>query len=112
MSSFKLTSKLTKEAVINLNYADKTYLLILKWIKAQLSHIGNERADEAALALETGDLLPFSLKIVTNNLKAGFMKSWQEKWLNKTDCRQTKQWFPTVHKQHTDRKHLSKYGNK
>ncbi len=82
---------------------------------------GNERADEAAktatldVSLETGDTPALSIKIVKNNLKAGFLKFWQERWLNRTECRQTKQWCPIVQKQlshqvlYTDRKQFSRY---
>ncbi len=86
-----------------------------------MDHIGNKRADEAAkngaldVSLETGDVPALSIKIVKNNLKAGFYESWQGRCLNRKDYRQTKQWFPTVQKQlsyqvlHTDRKQFSRH---
>ncbi len=82
MASYKETSKLTKEAVIKLNEARKTNFVSLKWIKAHEGHIGNERADEAAktgaldVSLEI-DVPALLIKIVKNNLKAGFYESWQ-----------------------------------
>ncbi len=121
MASYKQTSKLTKEAVLKLNDAGKSNFVTLKWIKAHEGHIGNERADEAAkngalnVSLETGDAPALSIKIVKNNLKAGFYETWQGRWLSRKDCRQTKQWFPSVKKQlsyqvlHTERKQFSKY---
>ena len=120
VASYKQTSKLTKEAVLKLNEASMTNQVTLKWIKAHVGHIGNKRADEAAkngtlvVSLETGDMPALSLKTVKNHLKSGFLKSWQERWLKQNDCRQTKQWFPTIQKQlshqvlNTDRKQFSR----
>ncbi len=73
-------SKLTKEVVLELNEASAINRVTLKWIKAHVGHIGNERADEAAkdgaldVSLETGDTPALSIKIVKNNLKAGFFQ--------------------------------------
>ncbi len=86
-ASYKQTSRLTKETVLKLNEASAINKVTLKWIKAHVGHIGNERADEAAtkgaleVSLETEDTPVLSLKIVKNNLRAGFLKSWQERWL-------------------------------
>ena len=94
LTSYKQTSKQTKRAVIKLNCASKTNLLTLKWIKAHVGHIGNERANEAAkmgtldASLEMRNLPALSQKS-QNNLKARFMQSWQERWLNRTNCKQT-----------------------
>ncbi len=121
LASYKQTSKLTKDAVLKLNEASAINRVTLKWIKSHVGHIGNEKADEAAKigalddTLETGDIPALSLKIVKNNLKSGFYKSWQERWSRRKDCRQTKQWFPTIQKQlshqvlYTDRRQYSRY---
>ncbi len=84
MASNKQTLKLTKEAVLDLNEASTTNLLTLKWIKAHVGHIGNERDDEATkigaldVSLEQGISQHSWKEVVKNNLRAGFLKSWQE----------------------------------
>ena len=46
-----------------------------------MGHLGNERADETAktgtldVSLKKGDISALALKIVKNNLKAGFLKA-------------------------------------
>ncbi len=122
MASYKQTSRLTKETVLKLNKASAINKVTLKWIKAHVGYIRNKRADEAAkkgtldVSLETGDTPAVLIKIVKNNLKTGFLKSWQERWLKRNDCRQTKQWFPTIQKQlshqvlYTDRKQFTHNG--
>ena len=107
-------SKLVYQAVKALNNAARLLdRLTIRWVKAHVDkskeHRGNFPADktakEGALALDTKSLvhpddLPLpSLQTQKAKIYAYFVKEWNRRWENNVhqpECRQTKQWFPTI----------------
>jgi ribonuclease HI/retron-type reverse transcriptase len=118
LASSRVTSKFTKEAIIALNDASISNEVYLRWIKAHVGIPGNEEADKLAKIGSKGthldeDLPLVSHKLVKGLLKARFYEQWNIRWQNSDDCRQTKQWFPSInpnlshHVVMLDRKHFS-----
>ncbi len=102
LTSCTISSKLVAEAIELLNRAGEQNFITLHWIKAHAGHPGNERADEIAkMGAQDRSLLgtdrpnvPSSM--IKRSLKGKFTKKWNDLWQARIDCRQTKQWFPTV----------------
>ena len=84
-----------------LNAASGTNTITLRWIKSHKGYLGNETADEAAkegalnanLAVTDPPLIPEA--VIKRKFKEAFHTKWLTYWNNRTDCRQTKIWFPT-----------------
>ena len=95
-------SHLVEETIQALNEAGAHLNIQLTWVKAHAGHVGNELADRAAKASTTRIGLPpgDAPRPPTSQLKAVFKekihKRWMTSWTARTDCRQTKQWFPEV----------------
>jgi ribonuclease HI len=86
-----------------LNSASEGNFVRLRWIKAHVGYQGNELADELAKAgaLDPSlqiDVTPPSTNSIKRLIAEGFERIWNDKWKARTDCRQTKQWFPTTNK--------------
>ena len=82
-----------------LNNIGATRSVTLKWIKAHAGHLGNEKADAAAkLGCEATRItqVPVATQVVKTVTKSCFMKQWSMRWQQRTDCRQTKLWFPKL----------------
>lgn len=71
----------------------------LKWIKAHVGHIGNERADDLArLATKGVECLELDapLTFVKLSLEHTTLNNWRDEWENSTNGKWTKVFFPTL----------------
>ncbi len=91
------------DTVAALNQAAQNNVIHLRWVKGHCGIIGNERADvlvkEGALdplqeAVQIKKKLPPS--IIKSLHREGLECRWNKYWQSRTDCHQTKQWFPTI----------------
>ena len=82
-----------------LNGIGATRQVTLKWIKAHAGHLGNEIADAAAkhgCDIALCETTPVANQIIKAKAKAHYDNLWEERWKQRSDCRQTKLWFPSV----------------
>ncbi len=108
LASHVVSSELVSKTIDTLNEIGKNNSVTLHWIKAHVGHPGNEAADKAAKngaqdrSLISGDLPNAPMTMVKNLLKDASLQKWDEYWQAQTECRQTKQWFPSTdkHKSH------------
>jgi hypothetical protein len=99
-----VSSSLVLNCIGALNRASETSSLTIRWVKAHVGHLGNERADMLAKAGASNPTLcaldcprvPESC--VKTRLKARFEELWKNTWEKRGDCRQTKHWFPAPDK--------------
>ncbi len=104
ISNHWISSKLVKSTVTALNAAGQNNYVNFHWVKAHVGHPGNEKADALAKqgstdrSLLSADLPAVSQNAIKANLHTRFEEAWTKAWQSRTDCRQTKQWFPTVNK--------------
>ena len=103
LNKTKIKSELVLETRQALAKAGQVNRITLKWVKAHKGHEGNERADELAklganpqTLCEDTPNIPESL--IKMRFKRKFRSLWQEYWTNRHDCRQTKQWLPTINR--------------
>jgi len=100
----RIFSNLVKSTVEELNQVGQTNFIHLKWIKAHVGIEGNEKADELAkygaqdLGSLAGDLPAAPNNAIKKSIKDGFDSLWNLRWQNRNDCRQTKHWFPVLHR--------------
>jgi ribonuclease HI len=92
-----------EKAVTALDSASKGNFVKLRWVKAHVGYVGNELADELAKAgaldpTTQFDTIPPSTSSIKRLAAEGFERIWDNQWKARTDCRQTKQWFPSINK--------------
>ncbi len=104
VASFRISSRLVKETVDLLNEVGGKNLLTLHWIQAHAGHSGNEKADQLAkkgasdLSLWGSEVIDAPLSHVKSVFRGKVDELWSSIWNRRPDCRQTKQWFPTVNR--------------
>ena len=97
------SSRTVERCIQHLNRAAGLASVKLRWVRAHVGHPGNERADElaktGAMAMFQGTIripsLPTSPALIRLECKKLLLAKWTERWQARSDCRQTKQWFPT-----------------
>ena len=104
LAKYTVNSNQVKSAILALNLAaDCNNFIHIRWVKAHVGHPGNEKADTLAkrgaemVDLETEKpLRPHSC--TKRLIREGFERHWNSVWTMRSDCRQTKHWFPTIDK--------------
>lgn len=86
--------------MVALNDAGEHNSITLNWIKAHADHPGNEKADKlakegASRSEDNIDGPNISEATCRSMVRKAFEDKWQALWWGRTDCRQTKQWFPS-----------------
>ena len=100
LSSNSVSSAVVRETIGYLRRAATRNGVNLRWVKAHVGHEGNEKADELAKEGATNPQLlvddpPLLAKTVAKRtITEGFYEIWKRTWQARTDCRQTKIWFP------------------
>ncbi len=95
-------SQLVLDTVAALNQAARNNVIHLRWVKGHCGIIGNERADvlakEGALdpLREAAQIPKLPPSVIKSLHRDGLERRWNEHWQSRTDCRQTKQWFPSI----------------
>ena len=99
-----VNSKVVQDAVESLNLLDNSNQITLRWVRAHVGHRGNEKADDLAKIgstdtnLLTDQSSDMSLKVLKSTINDKIRQRWQVVWSNRSDCRQTKIWFPRIDK--------------
>ena len=101
LGCYHIKSKLVLDTHRVLTKASEINTVILRWVKAHVGHDGNELADELAKkGTESTTICSDAPKVPESMIKQRFRKSfdnhWQNRWSQRTDCRQTKHWMPTI----------------
>lgn len=97
ISNDSTTSKTVLETINLLNEVGKKITLNLRWIKAHVSHQGNEMADtlaKTATTLTSKKLTYLSTAYIKNKIRENTYKVWDEKWTSTDKYRQTKLFMP------------------
>ena len=95
-------SQLVLDTIAALNQAARNNIIHLRWVKGHCGIISNERADvlakEGALdpLREAAQILKLPPSVIKSLHREGLERRWNEYWQSRTDCCQTKQWFPTI----------------
>ncbi|MEO0337460.1 MAG: ribonuclease H family protein, partial [Pseudomonadota bacterium] len=103
VNNSRVKSKLVLSTQRELCQASELNNVLLRWVKAHVGHSGNESADllakEGAAEQPVCDGAP---KIPESMIKLRFKRTfdtyWQQRWDQRLDCRQTKQWMPQISK--------------
>ena len=107
LARVRTTSKLVLDTKLALNAAARDNRITIMWIKAHKGYFGNEMADERARkGAQDPALIPIDRPLIPDcmiklRFKRGFNKLWQQYWLSRPDCRQTKLWMPEISKKHS-----------
>ena len=103
-----IQSRTVYECVQLLNELGKDREIVLRWVRAHVGHLGNEIADELAKRgtqeIEEGPepFLPVPDSFHKDCVRKALAKEWSKKWNERKDCRQTKIWFPEVHRRRSE----------
>ena len=103
LTSNTITSRQVLNTDIILKEACVNNKITLHWVKAHVNHMGNERADSLAKIATTSSDVPtgngvplLSSKCMRETMREKVVAYWQRTWENRTDCRQTKMFFPVI----------------
>lgn len=106
LKKVQIKSKVVKSCILELNKLSQRKSVEIKWVKAHFDHTGNELADALAkngTTMQMEEQIPPPLKVATRKLEMATFKAWNQRWIQSHDCRQTKQWFPTLDKSKSER---------
>ena len=97
----EVTSKLVRSCTEVLRTAKENHRIAIRWIKGHAEHSGNELADMLAKK-GTGKTttaepsVPIPGTVVKQYLNDHYAMSWQNRWNDGGQCRQTKLFYPRV----------------
>ena len=97
-----IKSSLVLECFRKLNNLGSRNKVTIQWIKAHCGHLGNEEADSLAkmgaeqVRYGPEPFLPVPDSYLKNAIKDKIISTWNKTWTTTKDCRQTKDWLPTV----------------
>lgn len=103
LSAPSINSKTVLTCHETLNTATSFANIHLQWIKAHMGNPGNELADSLAKTGATtplpevgpGPFGPIPHSFLKRFLRIHLMDAWEESWIHREPCRQTKIWFPS-----------------
>jgi len=104
-----VVSATVRRALLACSEVAKHNTLVFHWIKAHVGIQGNEHADSLAkrgaqdVSLMLADTPFLSVRTARTMLQDKFDEQWTSRWQARTDCRQTKIWFPEVNKPYSQR---------
>ena len=96
-----------KNCIDTLNQLGTKTIVTIKWVKAHNDHVGNEYADyEAKLGTcNVHNLVHIAppLSWAKGKISQFYQKSWDERWTNLNEARQTKIWWPCTNRMRSKR---------
>ena len=102
LANWKITSKTVEKCVKNLNLLSKNTNVEIKWVRSHSNFDGNEYADLMAKLgtknRENETFCPPPISWAKQLIKQGSYNEWTQRWYYSNSCRQTKIWFPTLHR--------------
>ena len=101
LAKMQITSKVVQNCILELNILAKTKDVEIKWVKSHIGIHGNEEADELAKSgtkKVVEEVIPLPKRMAINIIEEATRKLWDQRWSNSSECRQTKQWFPTTNR--------------
>jgi len=93
-------SKLIQLTWQSLSALDARYKWSLTWVRGHAGNKGNEEADTLAKAgtrwgvMGPPPFIPIPFNYIKKAIKNFTLQQWNNYWVNRPDCRQTKLWFP------------------
>ncbi len=102
VENFFVKSQLVLDTVAALHQAGWNNVTHLRLVKGHCGIIGNEQADVLAKEgasdplREAAQIPKLPPSIIKALHREGLESRWNEYWQSRLDCRQTKQWFPSI----------------
>lgn len=93
------------DIVERLNFLGRRHTVVLRWVKAHVGHLCNEKADRLAKqgvddpSLQVANLPSESVSSGRARMNDKVVKYWNDWWQALPTCRQTKHFFPKVDRQ-------------
>ena len=101
LAKVQIKSKVVKNCITELNKLGKSKVVDVKWIRSHSDFVGNEEADAQAKAgtkRENEEKIPSPFRMALREIEEAIEKTWNTRWKNSPEYRQTKQWFPIIDK--------------
>ena len=102
LASHTTETKTVKQLKQTLNSIGNTRKITIKWIKAHVGYMGNEKADELAklgsttLPIGPAPHAPLAKPEINNTITSYVYQIWADRWDEKKDSRQTRIFFPEI----------------
>ena len=99
LCKLKVKSSVVKNCINELNNLAERRSVVIRYIKAHNDWTGSEAADQAAKAGVTSQdkvNIPIPISKAKQQIKNAVVKIWNHEWNSISECRQTRQWFPTL----------------
>jgi ribonuclease HI len=108
LNSASVTAATVLSTMQNLDVLAMEQEVKLTWVRAHVGLVGNERADTLAkkgaalIPTDPEPIVPVPLCQLKRDIRAEVEKRWKARWLARTDCRQSKMFWPAPNKSRSE----------